>query len=142
MSKLFVRVVFSRTFLVHVWRKCRGADCFYAGNVRLAPGISPNRRKLPSTRGCYLRSRGAAYILIMPSTFWVSTGLWLKMHCKTSWEITGAPRYQPVTRQASCLTDVKSALKLTPYCLHLLTLQRANKPKKLPSLNSLSVTSP
>jgi len=23
-----VRVVFSRTFLVHVWRKCRGADCF------------------------------------------------------------------------------------------------------------------
>jgi len=23
-----VRVVFSRTFLVHVWRKCRGGDCF------------------------------------------------------------------------------------------------------------------
>ena len=23
-----VRVVFSRTFLAHVWRKCRGADCF------------------------------------------------------------------------------------------------------------------
>ena len=23
-----VRVVFFRTFLVHVWRKCRGADCF------------------------------------------------------------------------------------------------------------------
>jgi len=45
--------------------------------VRLAPGISPNRRKLLSTRECYLRSRGAAYILIMPSTFWVSTGLWL-----------------------------------------------------------------
>jgi len=24
-----VRVVFSRTFLVHVWRKCRGDDCFF-----------------------------------------------------------------------------------------------------------------
>jgi len=46
----------------------------YAGNVQLAPGISLNRRKLPSTRGCYLRSCGATYILIMPSTFWVSTG--------------------------------------------------------------------
>jgi len=63
-----------------------------------------------------------------------------KMSCKTSCEITGALRYQPVTRQASCLTDVKSALNLTPYCLHLLTLHRANKPKKLPSHNSLSVT--
>jgi len=43
---------------------------------------------------------------------------------------------------ASCLTDVKSVLKLTPYCLHLLTLHRANKLKKLRSLNSLSVSSP
>jgi len=50
-----------------------------------------------------------------------------KMRCKPSCEITGALRYQPVTRQASCLTDVKSALKLTPYCLHLLrqTSQRS-----------------
>jgi len=49
----------------------------YAGNVPLAPGISPNRWKLLSTRRCCLRSRGAAYILIMPSAFWVSTGIWL-----------------------------------------------------------------
>jgi len=61
------------------------------------------------------------------------------MRCKTSCEITGALRYQPVTRQASCSKDVKSALKLTPYCLHLLTLLRA---KKLRSLNSLSVSCP
>ena len=27
-SKPTARVVFPRTFLVHVWRKCRGADCF------------------------------------------------------------------------------------------------------------------
>ena len=33
----------------------------YAANVRLAPGISPNRQKLPSTRGCLLRSCGATY---------------------------------------------------------------------------------
>ena len=51
----------------------------YVGNVRLTLGISPNRRKLPSTRGCYLRSRGAAYTLITPSTFWGITGLWLLM---------------------------------------------------------------
>jgi len=52
------------------------------------------------------------------------------MRCKTSCEITGALRYQPVTRPANCLTDVKSALKLTPYCLHLHTLHRVNKPKE------------
>jgi len=64
------------------------------------------------------------------------------MRCKTSYEITGALRYRPVTRQARCLTDVKCALKLTSYCLHLFTLLRANKPKKLPTLNSQSVSSP
>ena len=30
----------------------------------------------------------------------------------------------------------------TPYCLHVLTLHRANKRKKLPSLNNLSASSP
>jgi len=48
-----------------------------AGSVRFAPGISPNRQKPPFMYGCYLRSRGATYILIMPSTFWGITGLWL-----------------------------------------------------------------
>ena len=39
------------------------------------------------------------------------------MRCKTSWEISGAHLYQPVTPQANCVTDVKSVLKLTPCLL-------------------------
>ena len=34
-----VRVVFSRTFLVHVWRKCRGADCFCRQMIYSTPRV-------------------------------------------------------------------------------------------------------
>ena len=34
-----VRVVFSRTFLVHVWRKCRGADCFCRKMIYSTPRV-------------------------------------------------------------------------------------------------------
>ena len=74
----------------------------YAGNVRLAPGISPNRRKLPSTRGCYLRSCGAAYILITPSTFWVSTGLWLLTPVLSIPASMQRSQYQRSQRSNSC----------------------------------------
>jgi len=34
-----VRVVFSRTFLVHVWHKCRGADCFCRQMIYSTPRV-------------------------------------------------------------------------------------------------------
>ena len=52
----------------------------------------------------------------LSNKLWRSRTKLQKMRCKTCCEITGALRYQPVIRRASCLTDVKSALKLTPYC--------------------------
>jgi len=34
-----VRVVFSRTLLVHFWHKCRGADCFFRQIIYPTPRV-------------------------------------------------------------------------------------------------------
>ena len=47
----------ARLLAEHRFRHSRSA-----GNVRIAPDVSPNRQKRPFILGCYLRSRGAAFI--------------------------------------------------------------------------------
>jgi len=71
-------------------------------NVRFALGISPNRRKLPSTLGCYLRSPGAASILIMPSTFWGLTGFRLLTSILSIPASIQRGQYQRSHRSNSC----------------------------------------
>jgi len=88
--------------------------------------------KLPSTHGCYLRSRGASYILIMPSTFWVATGLWLLTPILSIPASMQRSQYQRSQRSNSCKRI--SVFPIHPCCALYFGPRRDRDPRWMPAI--------